>query len=409
MPITDGFVYASALAVAFWLLAPRMRNSTAWRATVTPLASIIGSGFLVAAPLLAVIVGNAAPVAMLAIVTLAFLIGGVIRFNIRHVEPLLRQRPLIPGPILMVERISNFVLSAAYIVSVAFYVRLLASFVLHSSGAGDKFDIYANLLTTAVLAFIGVIGFLRGLRMLERLESISVTVKLAIIGGLLLGLAMFDLRTLGDATAQIPIHEGGLAQKLRSLAGLLLVVQGFETSRYLGIAYDPEMRIRTMRTAQLVTGAIYVVFALLSLPLLTHLLNSDPDETAIIELAQFISPGLPLLLVVAAVMSQFSAAVADTVGGGGLLEEATSARLRSRYGYLAIAAAAIALIWFANIFQIISLASRAFALYYLLQCASAWLAAPHSHSGWGLWLQRLRFAALASILAFVTLFGQSAD
>jgi len=51
-----------------WMWSPRVRKSAEWRATVTPLASIIGSGFLIAGPLIAVIVGKAAPFVMLAIV-----------------------------------------------------------------------------------------------------------------------------------------------------------------------------------------------------------------------------------------------------------------------------------------------------------------------------------------------------
>ena len=42
----------------------RLAGSSNWKATVTPLASIMGSGFLVSAPLLAGIVGNLAVVCM---------------------------------------------------------------------------------------------------------------------------------------------------------------------------------------------------------------------------------------------------------------------------------------------------------------------------------------------------------
>jgi len=42
------------------LFLPALRNSDDWRATVTPLASIIGSGFLVVAPLLGYAVGSSA-------------------------------------------------------------------------------------------------------------------------------------------------------------------------------------------------------------------------------------------------------------------------------------------------------------------------------------------------------------
>ncbi len=272
-----------------------------------------------ATPLLAVIVGTAAPIAMLAIVVVAYFIGGVIRFNIVHLEPALEDRSQTPHSVFVLEKISNFTLSVAYIVSVAFYLRLLSSFVMYNLDAGEQSDFYANLITTAILAFIGVIGFLKGLRSLETLESLSVTLKLVIIAGLLVGLTMFDVQTLGEATEHgIPSLDVSWFEKLRMLAGILLVVQGSETSRYLGAAYDSQVRVKTMRRAQIISGIIYVAFVFVALPLLPHLENTTPNETAIVELAKFVSPWLPFLLIIAAVMGQFSAAVADTVGGGGL-------------------------------------------------------------------------------------------
>jgi hypothetical protein len=363
MAVSDVFIVVAVLVTAGWLFSPQIRKSKRWRATVTPLASIIGSGFLVAAPLVAVIVGKFAPIAMLVIVVLAYAVGGVIRFNIRNLEPLLQDRARLPRKILLVEKLSGLALSTAYIVSVAFYLRLLSSFVLHGLDHGSHF--YANLLTTVILLFIGVTGFARGLHALERMEVYSVTIKLAIIAALLLGLGMFDLRSLGDVfTNEIPVKDHSGFHQLRLLAGILLVVQGFETSRYLGADYDADTRINTMRQAQFVSGIIYVTFVLLALPLLTHLVGTDPDETAIIELARLVSPILPLLLIVAAVMSQFSAAVADTIGGGGLMAENTGGKLNSQLSYLVITFASIALVWAADIFQIISIASRAFAFYY---------------------------------------------
>ena len=66
----------------------RLTASSNWKATVTPLASIMGSGFLVSAPLLAGIVGNLAVVCMALLLALAYMVGGAIRFNIRHFEPI---------------------------------------------------------------------------------------------------------------------------------------------------------------------------------------------------------------------------------------------------------------------------------------------------------------------------------
>ncbi len=408
MTASDIFILIAAAVTASWLFSPQIRKSDRWKATVTPLASIIGSGFLVAVPLLAVIVGKAAPIAMLAIVILAYGIGGIIRFNIRNLEPLIRNHTQVPQKILLIEKLSGLALSAAYIVSVAFYLRMLSSFVLHGFDLEARF--YADLLTTVILLFIGLTGFARGLRGLERLEVYSVTIKLAIIASLLLGLGMFDLRSLGDIfTNDIPIKDHNGFHQLRLLAGILLIVQGFETSRYLGDDYDTDTRINTMRQAQFISGVIYVVFVLLALPLLTHLDGTDPDETAIIGLAQLISPVLPVLLIVAAVMSQFSAAVADTIGGGGLMSENTGKKLSNRPSYLLITFAAIILVWTADIFQLISIASRAFAFYYLLQSINAWFTAGKCHCGWRCCLERVRFGFFIAILTFVVIFGHSAE
>ena len=125
----DGVTILIALLLTGFSLTPKARNNAWWQATVTPLASIIGSGFLVIAPLLAVVAGSLAVVAMLIIVVLAFAIGHVIRFNIRNSEKL-EVTPNGSRVLLSAARISNVSLSVAYVISVAFYIRLLASFAL---------------------------------------------------------------------------------------------------------------------------------------------------------------------------------------------------------------------------------------------------------------------------------------
>jgi len=71
------------------LFAARLTASPVWRATVTPLASIVGSGFLVSFPPLTHDLGSYAVIAMAGLVVFAYLLGGAIRFNILHGEPLL--------------------------------------------------------------------------------------------------------------------------------------------------------------------------------------------------------------------------------------------------------------------------------------------------------------------------------
>ena len=391
----DFFLLAVAGATVFILLHPRLRTAPLWQATVTPLASIIGSGFLIIAPVLGFLVGDWAFAAMLALTAIAYLIGEVIRYNIRHEEPILH-RGRGPRWVFTLERASDLALVLSYMVSVAFYLRLLASFVFQ--GLHMRNTLAENLLTTALLLFIGLTGKFRGLDRLEMLEEYSVSVKLGVIAALLAGLMVHDATHGLNLDLRPPRLD---CTTIRTLAGLILVVQGFETSKYLGEKYSAAVRIRSMRNAQLISGGIYVGFVLLVTPLFVHLPAGHVDETDIIALTRYVAAVLPPLLILGAVMSQFSAGVADTVGAGELLAEATRHRVPSRTGFLIVTLASIALVWSANVFQIVTYASRAFALYYLLQTLVA-LGLAH-RNGHG--RARLLFLALSLALAFVVLFA----
>jgi hypothetical protein len=390
-------VVVGIIAVVVVVARPAMRSSSAWRATVTPLASIIGSGFLVLAPLLASTVAEWAPVAMLGIVLAAYAIGASVRFNILHVESALAS-PDPFRPIVDLERVSRVALGFAYTISVAFYLRLLGSFVLDAVGADTELN--GRLVTTAILAAIGVLGLLRGLHGIEAVEIPAVDFKLVVIAGLLAGMLTYDALH-GSATTSAyrhhPIDLGGITVA-RRLAGMLLVVQGFETSRYLGHYYDREVRVRTMRSAQLISGAIYVAFAALVVPFFGHL-GSGPRETAILDAARIVSPLLAPLLVLAAIASQLSAAAADTAGAGEMLTDRPRHQ-GGNVGYPAVAFGAALVAWFADIFSIVSFASRAFAVYYLCQALltaiTAWrLRAPRYL------LVTVASAVLAAALLFV--------
>jgi hypothetical protein len=387
------------------LLAPRIRENIFWQATVTPLASIIGSGFLIVAPMLGGIVGIMTPWVMLMIVVFAYLIGGVMRFNIYNVEPLLSNGKASNDQ-RFVEHLSNLTLFVAYIISVAFYLRLMSSFILRGFGMFTSTN--ANALTTAVLLFIGIAGWRRGLKGLELLEEYSVSVKLAIIGTLLLGLGFYGTSTGIWHNVPDP-QDRPILEILRLLAGMLLVVQGFETSRYLGQDHSADQRVHSMRFAQCLSAFIYVGFAFLILPLIQYLPSGHFDETAIIDISHRVSVVLPMMLIVGAAMSQFSAAVADTLGGGGLLVEESRARLSPGQCYLAISACAIALVWSTSIFEIIAYASRAFAFYYFSQTVLAIQVVITWPSNWRKWTLLTWFGLIASILAWVVVFAVPVD
>ncbi len=405
MGIFDWTVLAiSALALAVFML-PRVRGNNFWRATVTPLASIIGSGFLVVAPLLGVVAGSWSVAAMAGIVLVAYAIGGILRFNIINSEPL---EDGTGGPLLLkpMARISNFALTVAYVISVAFYIRLLSSFVL--SMTSFKSGFYEVWLATIILGVIALIGWLRGLKGLESVETISVSIKLAIIVALLIALFAHNVTT-GTWLADLIADDVDIWTRLRMLAGLLLVVQGFETSRYIGDEYSAKTRHDSMAVAQITSAVIYVAFVALVVPDLVYLPVGKPDETAIIKLSAHITWILPFLLILAAFMSQLSAAIADTVGAGGLVSEETGKRINARASYLVLIAFSIALIWLFDIFQVISIASRAFAFYYMMQAMIAVVVAGKTLSGRKKLTRQLWYSTLAIMLAAIVLFALPAE
>jgi len=399
LTLIDGAVLFGFLFWLFVLLNPKLRRNRLWSATVTPLASIIGSGYLVSAPLLYFTLGDFAALGMLGIVILAYLVGESIRFNILKAEPLLWGRYKFKGRefLLELERLSSLVLAFAYMIAVAFYLRLLSAFIFSGFFGNPLLE---NLLSSSLLLFIGISGFLRGLDFLEFLEKYAVALNLSTIGAFLTGLLLYDLKHFHFTGVVKPFTF----ETLRVLAGILLIVQGFETSKYLGEKYAPEERVKSMKLAQLISGFIYVSFMFLVTPLLGRLDPSKLDETAIIVLASSLSLVMGYLIRVGPLLSQFSASVADTVGAGGLLAQETRGRISSRTGYLLVSLVALTLVWSVNIFEIIAYASKAFAFYYFLQNCVA--------LGVALVLKDKRaflFALLTPVLLFIAVAGKSAE
>ena len=393
-----------AAIVLVFMFHPRMLKNVAWQATLTPLSSIIGSGFLIISPMLASVIGVYAALAVLFIVVFAYALGGVIRFNIIHSEPLLHDKNAHPW-IYKVDFIANAALSFAYVTAVAFYLSLLSSFLLNYLGFVDAF-FWERTLTTVIIVFIATTGFLRGLGGLEKLEGFAMSIQLSIVAALLVGVSVYDYNFIqSEQSLTFNVPERDWMTKIFMLAGILLVVQGFETSRFLGEKYHADMRVRTMRWAQLISGSLYVISVIVLLPIVQHLNLANIRIADIVSATGLAATALPFMLIVAAIMSQFSAGVADTVGAGGLASETSRGRLSSNKGYLVVSVFAIILIWTADLLEIIALASRAFALYYLLACVVALIANHHHCKGKTYGLYFTYFATVAAILAFIVIFA----
>lgn len=301
-----------------------------------------------------------------------------------------------------IETISRPILGLAYIISVAFYLKLLSAFALR--GFGYSNIILENSLTSLILLFIGLSGKFKGLSLLEMMETYSVNTKLAIIAAVIATHLFYNVEILakGQWILKNYPHESWWIS-IRKVLGMLIIIQGFETSRYLGQAYNTKTRIQTMRYAQWISGIIYITFVTLAMIVFNGI--HHVSETTIIDLCGIVAPVLPILLVIAVIMSQFSAAVADTAGSCGLLSEASHKKLSTNNSYLYISLIGIGLTWFTNIYEIITIASKAFAIYYGLEVLLT-IAALHrlknikSRSS-----LQLFYLAILIIILFVIVFG----
>lgn len=396
--ITNSFIVAAVVASGAILLLPRVANNPFWKATVTPLASIIGSGFLILGPILDHAFGGYAPLMMGVLCVVGYAFGSAIRVNIAFAVK--TERGTLTAKL---EALASWALAFAYVISVAYYLNLFGAFALQMTPFSNSTD--AKILTTGVFILILVVGWTKGFSALERLEQFAVGLKLAIIAGLLVGLSIFFAGRVADNSLVFNAATQTGWGAITLGFGLIITIQGFETSRYLGNAYSADMRIRSMKFAQLFSSAIYMLYIIF----IAYLFQPEDivlSETAIIDMMVIVAPILPILLVAAALSAQFSAAIADTSGSGGLMHEIARGRFSVRQGYVLLVCLGVLLTWAANIFEIISYASRAFAVYYSLQAAiAAILIARHNTRV----TRPLGYAVLCLLGILIALFGTSVE
>jgi hypothetical protein len=345
----------------------KVRTNKLWKATMTPLASIIGSGFLIAAPILDKLGGESAPYLMILLCVVSFCIGEVIRWNIKDVEPLLKSGKTT-RLLEINEKVCDVALCFAYVLSITYYLYLFSSFLLKMLNYSNPFN--EKITVSIVLLSIAFIGHRKGLSSLERVETISVNIKLSIIITFLFSLFLFYIfkyeEIVNITQPQFRISDIGI------ILGLLIMVQGFETSRYLSEDYNPQTRVKSMRYAQIISSFIYILLIILFIPVFKqHPLGEAVSETSVIDVGKYVFLFAPGFLYIAAMMSQLSASVADMGGSGGLVSEVTKSKISSKNAYLIISTLGVLVVWIFDIFEVISYASKAFAAYYFLQAISS--------------------------------------
>ncbi|MBB4619995.1 hypothetical protein [Sphingomonas abaci] len=392
-----------ALVVTLALTFSPFARSDGWRATVTPLASIIGSGFLICGPLLAREFGSAAILAMGLLLAIAYAAGWVIRFNITHVENHLADATF-NDPIAWVARITQGVLALAYAVSVAYYLKLLAEFTLKPIAIDPAWQpIAANLIVTVIIALMTLLALGGSLRKVEHLAHGTVSIKIGIIAGMLVALGI--AWAMGGMADPLPPARISWAS-IPMLLGLIITVQGFETSRYLGHDYSATLRIKTMRHAQWIASVIYLAFIALLTPFLARAAATE-GVAGILDIMEFIAPALGIFVLAGAVSSQLSAAVADSIGSGGLVNEVSRRRISVPLAFTLAGALAVLVVWLTDPFQVVALSSRAFALFYAMQCVLALLVSVRS--GTGSMLYRVGFVAIGVICLVAVFVGAPAE
>ncbi len=402
-PILDLLPIAILIGSLLILFSSRASKSLVWSAAATPLALIIGSGFLISAPLLYAVGGHLAPFLMFGLTVIAYLLGMVIRSNILYLEPILSSNAP-DSRIILAESVTDICLAFAYVISISYYLYLLSSFALKAISIENEWA--KKFLCIAVFWAIAILGWFKGLKTLEKFEVVAVNIKLAIIFSTLAMLAYYGWRhgySFSVESLQADLRHLSLDTG-RVVLGLLIMVQGFETSRYIGERHSGPVRISTMRIAQILSSLIYVGFVFLFGQLLiSYPMPNVISETEVIEIFRPVSFLVATILILGALVSQFSAAVADLSSGGGLLSEVTQKRFTSRSAYLLIAISGSSLVLVTNVFQVVTYASKAFAFYYGMQCVSFSYLQYHRRRWWQVGLG----SALALLCVVVILFGTS--
>ena len=367
-------------------------------ASATPLASIFGSGFLIIVPVLERTLGALAIVGVIGVCSVIWLVGTAIRHNVATVEQLEEEGEL-DGTTRWLEEASDLVIVVAYVISVALYLRIMSEYVVEFAVGGSD-AVERGLATAAVIAIVTV-GVTRGFKGLDLIERVALVAVLTLTT--VLGAALFFHDAggvLGSGLDLPPIPDRGLVEVLLVLGGVVISVQGFETVRYLADEFDRDTRIWACRLSQLVSASIYVGFVAVCTPVM-GLGSSDGADETLLDITGRVVPLLSLPLVIAAVLSQFSAATADTVAAEGNLTNLFAGAMQHWRSFALTGAGAILLIWVAPTFTIIAIASRAFAAYYAIQCVVALRTSDRVAA-------KVGFGALAVVLTAITLLAEPA-
>ena len=127
----------------------------------------------------------------------------------------------------------------------------------------------------------------------------------------------------------------------------------------------------------------------------------------ILDIMELIAPALGFFVLAGALSSQLSAAVADSIGSGGLVNEVSRRKVSVPLAFALAGALAIVVVWLTDPFEVVALSSRAFALFYALQCVLALIVSVKDNRGTN--GQRIGFVAIGLICLVAAAVGAPAE
>jgi hypothetical protein len=385
------------VGLAWVLYRPRVQQSTRYQAMVVPLSNIMDVGFIIMAPAIVLLAGYGAPLVMLGICLVAIAAGFAIAYNIRHYEPIEQTDDRVN----LVGHAARWALTFASVINIAYYTLVLVTLFLW------PLDLYSErnlaIVGSVLLSGLIVVGLAGGMDRLNNLANKTAAFNISAVVAIVVAFGVYNLQeTLAGRAIFPPVDTVIDSEAFRQIIGLFAIVQGFEAARYIGGRFAGGMRITTMRFAQIISSAVFV--ALLAFVLILFVqVESDFSGSSIFIVADEVGDAMPWLILVAALGSQMSAIIGATMSRSDMLVDHKVIRrdVSRRATFLILLVPAIAVFLLADVAMAVTLASRVFATYFVLQAVIAWIIARRK----GNWAALAGFTGIGAVMSTIAIFG----
>jgi hypothetical protein len=383
--------------LAWMLYRPRVQQSTKYQAMVVPLSNIMDVGFIIMAPAIVLLAGYGAPLVMLGICLVAIASGFAIAYNIRHYEPIEGTDDRIN----IVGHAARWALTFASVINIAYYTLVLVTLFLW------PLDLYSErnlaIVGTVLLGSLIIVGFAGGMDRLNALANKTTAFNISAVVAIVVAFGVYNLQEALGGREMFPATDTVVdTEAFRQIIGLFAIVQGFEAARYIGGRFAGGLRISTMRLAQVISSVVFV--ALLAFVLILFVrVETDFSGASIFIVADEVGDTMPWLILLAALGSQTSAIIGATMSRSDMLvsHKVVQRNVSRRATFLILLLPAIAIFLLADVPVAVTLASRVFATYFVLQAAIAWIIARRK----GNWGAVAGFTGIAAMMGTIAIFG----